>query len=148
VTLVSVYSLFYCRTKHHPERKSVFETHHSGDIIRCPTASFPFLPISVFVVTMANNHDTVLNFWSPKGALLGRFNSNEVENYDVTVADDAKFVAVSTWYHEVKLWHCVQAAGSLSAVSKVMSLTAHTVRVCGPTCQVWIPTCVRVLRRP
>jgi hypothetical protein len=117
----------FVRTKHHPERKSVFETHHTGDIVRCPVASFPFLPLSVFVVTMANNRDTVLNFWSPKGSLLARFNSNQVDNYDVTVSDDAKFVAVSTWHHELKLWHCVQAAGSLSAVSKVMSLNAHTV---------------------
>ena len=79
----------------------------------------------------------------------------QVDNYDITVSDDAKFLITSTWHHEAKVtippsdhccmhgamtlsvcacfapsqvWNLVQKNGGLSAVTKVMSLNGHAVR--------------------
>jgi hypothetical protein len=134
------------RMKHLPEKKSDFATSHNGEITCCPTASFPFLPLSVFVTTIAGERDTVLDFWSPRGALLARLNTNQVhscscppdvvrggpcvnscgvtcltqvENYDVTVSADAKYISVASWHSEARVWHASQKAGSFDKVVKV-----------------------------
>ena len=47
------------RTKTLPECKSDFATGHVGEISVIAASSFPFLPLSVFVATIARDRDTV-----------------------------------------------------------------------------------------
>jgi WD40 repeat protein len=66
------------KTKHAPEMKSDFPTAHAGEIKSLRTAHFPALPMTVFVIVGAGDRDTVVDFWNPRGALLGRVNTNQV----------------------------------------------------------------------
>jgi hypothetical protein len=53
----------------------------------------------------------------------------QVENYDVSVSRNAKFVAVSSWHHEARVWHPTCKAGSFESVTKAMTLSGHAVCV-------------------
>jgi hypothetical protein len=52
-------------------------------------------------------------------------------SYDVTVSADGKFMCLSTWQHEARVYNLVSKAGAFSAATKVMNFTGHTKSVTG-----------------
>lgn len=81
-----------------------------------------------FIVSCAEEEDTEVVFWSYDGAILHKYDTNQIKNRVMTVSDNFKLLSVAAWLSDARVLEIQyeKNSGSFKGAKPVMALKGHT----------------------